>query len=162
MNIFYHNYNGRLQNPAVPEVVRARDLALRGVRRAASFRIKPGCFLAVSSNPASEKWRLTGEEKWHGYPPGKICLFKPGVGLEFMQIPGVDRRGIMLQFVRGEVLGVDQLFPDGVRFLEIEDRENRFGRPLIAGLPFSHESEVSQIAALTVFGVLVASSSTEF
>ena len=137
MNIFYHNYNGRLQNPAVPEVVRARDLALRGVRRAASFKIKPGCFLAVSSNPASEKWRFAGEEKWHGYPPGKICLFKPGADLEFMQIPGVDRRGIMLQFVRGEVLGVDQLFPDGVCFLEIEDRENRFGRIIqsIAALP---------------------------
>ena len=34
--------------------------------------------------------------------------------------------------------------------------------PLIAGLPFSHKSEVSQIAALTIFGALVASSSTEF
>lgn len=34
--------------------------------------------------------------------------------------------------------------------------------PLIAGLPFSHKSEVSQIAALTLFGALEASSSTEF
>lgn len=34
--------------------------------------------------------------------------------------------------------------------------------PLIAGLPFSHKSEVSQIAALTIFRALVASSSTEF
>ena len=137
MKIFYHNYNGRLQNPAVPEVVRARDLALRGVRRAASFKIKPECFLAVSSNPASEKWRLTGEETWHSYPPGKIYLFRPGAGLEFLQIPGVDRRGTMLQFVRGEVLGVDQLFPDGVCFLEIEDRENIFCRIIqsIAALP---------------------------
>lgn len=137
MNIFYRNYNGTLQNPAVPEVVRARDLALRGVRRTASFKIKPGCFLAVSSNPACEKWRFAGEETWHGYPPGKILLFKPGSDLEFMQIPGADRRGIMLQFVRGEVLGVDQLFPDGVCFLEIEDRENSFCRIIqsIAALP---------------------------
>ena len=137
MNIFYRNYNGTLQNPAVPEVVRARDLALRGVRRTASFKIKPGCFLAVSSNPACEKWRFAGEETWHGYPPGKILLFKPGADLEFMQIPGADRRGIMLQFVRGEVLGVDQLFPEGVCFLEIEDRENSFCRIIqsIAALP---------------------------
>lgn len=121
----------------MPEVLRARDLALRGVRRSAIFKVKTGYFLAVSSDPASEKWRSAGDKKWHSCPTGKILLFKPGTELEFAQIPGVDRRGIMLQFVRGEVLGVDQLFPDGDYFLEIEDTQNRFSRIIqsIAALP---------------------------
>ena len=137
INIFYHNYTGESKNPAVPEVLRARYLSLRGIKSQKIYHLIPDFFLVICSYSCDESWRIAGEKTWHTYPVGRLVLFRPGTPLQFQQSPGYDRHGMMLQIARGEILGMDHFFAPDEDFIEFTDSNDRFSSLIrsIAMLP---------------------------
>ena len=107
-------------------MLRVRYLSLREIKKQKIFHLVPDFFLVICSYSSDESWRIVGEKAWHTCPVGKLVLFRPGIPLQFLQSPGCDRHGMMLQIARGEIWGMDHFFVPGKDFIEFNDTNDQF------------------------------------